>query len=192
MRSALLALTLLLGAVAPALADSYAEGEQLFEQGRYGDAALIFLRVARDDPRAAFALGRIYADGLGVPADHRQATRWFTRALIGQAESGPQRQNASPPLSAAQPAPAPRRSEPVKESGPRGHVDLGLFPTASDAQDAWSAVVAGDRSLQALRPQFRDFAGQTSLGAFNLPRNAAERLCAAARRARLDDCRLFF
>ncbi len=38
------------------------------------------LAARRDDPQAHTLIGRIYAEGLGVPKDEGTAARWYARA----------------------------------------------------------------------------------------------------------------
>lgn len=52
-----------------------------FDQGKYLTALELAEKAARrDDPQAHTLIGRIYADGLGVPKDEGAAARWYARA----------------------------------------------------------------------------------------------------------------
>ena len=52
-----------------------------FDQGKYLTALKLAEEAARrDDPQAHTLIGRIYADGLGVPKDDSTAARWYARA----------------------------------------------------------------------------------------------------------------
>ena len=60
-----------------------------FEQGQYLTALDLAERAAgKGDPQAHTLVGRIYADGLGVPKDEAVAARWYARgAELGDIEA---------------------------------------------------------------------------------------------------------
>ena len=52
-----------------------------FDQGQYLTALSLAEEAAKHgDPQAHTLIGRIYADGLGVPKDESAAARWYARA----------------------------------------------------------------------------------------------------------------
>ena len=62
-------------------ADAFQEGGAAYKAGNYELAAKKFMEVAdKDDHRAMYALGSMYAVGLGVPLDYRKAFELFSRA----------------------------------------------------------------------------------------------------------------
>jgi len=62
-------------------ADAFQEGGEAYKAGNYELAAKKFMEVAdKDDHRAMYALGSMYAVGRGVPLDYRKAFELFTRA----------------------------------------------------------------------------------------------------------------
>ncbi len=62
---------------------------EAFDQGRYLTALSLAARlVASGDPQAHTLIGRIHADGLGVPQDANLAAMWYARALeLGDLEA---------------------------------------------------------------------------------------------------------
>lgn len=60
-----------------------------FEQGQYLTALSLAEQAAKkDDPQAHTLVGRIYAEGLGVPKDEAVAARWYARgAELGDVEA---------------------------------------------------------------------------------------------------------
>ncbi len=60
-----------------------------FEQGRYLTALNLAERAAKEgDPQAHTLIGRIYAEGLGVPKDETVAAQWYARgAELGDTEA---------------------------------------------------------------------------------------------------------
>lgn len=189
-------------AAAPISAQTYADGARAFEEGEYGEAASIFIPLAmRGDPDAAFALGRQYAEGLGVPADQEQAKRWFKRGLIAEAERSRGSRRISTRVAAAEPSSRAIADRPLETSrtaratsraGPRGHVDLGVFDSEREARRIWTQIARSSRTLADIRPRFQPFASRTALGAYGVTRAEADAICAAAARADVDDCKLYF
>lgn len=62
---------------------------EAFDQGRYLTALSLAARLVNaGDPQAHTLIGRIHADGLGVPQDANLASMWYTRALeLGDVEA---------------------------------------------------------------------------------------------------------
>lgn len=72
---------LLLGAARMSYADAFEEGGAAYKAGDYELAAEKFKEVAgKNDHRAMYALGSMYAAGKGVPRDFRKAFELFSRA----------------------------------------------------------------------------------------------------------------
>lgn len=60
---------------------AFEEGGEAYKSGDYELAAKKFMEVAgKNDHRAMYALGSMYAVGRGVPLDYRKAFDYFTRA----------------------------------------------------------------------------------------------------------------
>jgi len=76
------ALALLLAlASAPTRADGFAEGQAAYQAGRYADALERWLATAAEgDPRAQFAVGTLYFQGVGTAQDLEASARWFRLA----------------------------------------------------------------------------------------------------------------
>ncbi|MEM6491606.1 MAG: hypothetical protein AAF684_06890 [Pseudomonadota bacterium] len=166
-------------AAGSAVAQSFEEGERAFAAGDFTRAAEIFVKLGRQgDPRAAFAVGRQFAEGLGLPQDARRAKQWYKYGLLAQADRDARAQAAAASVSTGDPS--------------RGLADLGRFADADDARRAWIAITERDRGLAAMEPQLYRLANGVAVGLFEITRPEAERVCAAARAADLYDCRLFF
>lgn len=72
---------LFLSAAGMSYADPFDEGGTAYKAGDYELAAKKFMEVAdKNDHRAMFALGSMYAAGKGVPRDYRKAFELFSRA----------------------------------------------------------------------------------------------------------------
>jgi cell division septation protein DedD len=70
-----------LAAIAPAAPPTVRSGIEAWERGDHAAAAAIWRNLAeKGDADAAFNLGQAYRLGRGVPADSRQAKRWFEMA----------------------------------------------------------------------------------------------------------------
>jgi len=73
------ALLLLWSAVA--FAGEYEDGVAAFERGNFKTAIAMFTKAAnKGDAKAQAMLGAVYAEGRGVPQDHKQAVSWFRKA----------------------------------------------------------------------------------------------------------------
>jgi TPR repeat protein len=86
--ASLLAAAVLLGSVAPA-AVPLDSGLEAFRKGNFAKARRLLAPMARaGDPVAQFHLGKMYADGLGVPRDQVRAVAWYRAAAErGHAEA---------------------------------------------------------------------------------------------------------
>jgi TPR repeat protein len=81
LRCVLLALLLLLSGSSIAFGDAFQDGVDAVEKGDYNTAYIIFLPLAeRGDARAQCNLGVMYDNGLGVPKDYKEASKWFRLA----------------------------------------------------------------------------------------------------------------
>ena len=82
-------LPLLLCAACYCHAGAFEEGGAAYRAGDYELAAKKFMEVAdKNDHRAMYALGSMYAVGKGVPLDYRKAFELFTRAArYGRADA---------------------------------------------------------------------------------------------------------
>ena len=70
-----------LASIAPAAPPTVRSGIEAWERGDHAAAAAIWRNLAeKGDADAAFNLGQAYRLGRGVPADSRQAKRWFEMA----------------------------------------------------------------------------------------------------------------
>lgn len=132
-----LALAALLAGAAPAMAGT-ALGAEYY--GAYGQASSIDdLEALADagDWRAQAALGRLYADGRGVPPDAVRAYYWLQLAAeAGDAESAVLRQDLARRMSAAERAEAEHRAaawRPAPAAVPRATLPaLGYQPEPGD------------------------------------------------------------
>ncbi len=90
LRLLLVALTLMAAAVSAGSAPAgWDEGRAAFERGDFEAARKAWLPLAEaGDARAQAALGSLYLDGLGVPADYGTALRWTRRAALGGDATG--------------------------------------------------------------------------------------------------------
>jgi hypothetical protein len=62
------------------------EGEAAESRSDYSNALVWYKRAASlGSPDAAFDVGWLYQDGLGVPADPTQTLQWYHRADAGHA-----------------------------------------------------------------------------------------------------------
>jgi TPR repeat protein len=60
----------------------FKSGGDAYKRGDYETAAKEFLPLAeKDDHRAMYALGSMYAGGNGVPQDFSEALKWFRKAV---------------------------------------------------------------------------------------------------------------
>ena len=77
----ILALTMLLLAAAPSIADDVRRGTSLYWRGDYGAAAAVLKPLARDgNVLAQFAIAVMYDDGRGLPQDFSRALSWYRKA----------------------------------------------------------------------------------------------------------------
>lgn len=59
----------------------FEQGLEFFHDNDYANAARCFKQEAEQgNAEAQFSLGNMYAEGLGVPQDDRQAASWFSKA----------------------------------------------------------------------------------------------------------------
>ncbi len=117
-RSAALAVAVLIFCTPPAVAD-YEAGGQAWKAGRPAEA-LEQWRAAADagDRRAMLALGRLYLKGLGAPQDYVLAHMWFNLAASrGEMEALKERDALTAKMIPAERAEAQRRA---REWRPRG------------------------------------------------------------------------
>ncbi len=74
----------------PAWADLFQDGEDAYANKDYATALHDFRPLAdKGDARAEFILGVMYANGLGVPQDDKEAVKWF-RLAADQGTAGAQ------------------------------------------------------------------------------------------------------
>jgi len=80
-RSLLLALALTTGAWVPVQAQTFVQSAAAYERKEYRTAFAGYKKLAaQGDARAQNNLGRMYADGQGVPKNDQQAVVWFRKA----------------------------------------------------------------------------------------------------------------
>ncbi|MBV9492410.1 MAG: SEL1-like repeat protein, partial [Verrucomicrobia bacterium] len=61
-----------------------AEAKELLQESRFLEALFLFRESAStDNPEALFYLGRLHANGWGVPRDYAQARQWYEMAAAG-------------------------------------------------------------------------------------------------------------
>ena len=78
----ILALVLTLGTSGPAHAEAEDPAFAAFFSGRYLEALKLAKQDAkRGEPQAPTLIGRIYAEGLGVPQDKRKAAEWYATGV---------------------------------------------------------------------------------------------------------------
>jgi TPR repeat protein len=64
-------------------AADFAAGVAAFDAGDNAEAWLQFWMLAEDgDPAAQYNLGQFYREGIGIPADLREARRWYEKAAV--------------------------------------------------------------------------------------------------------------
>jgi uncharacterized protein len=75
---------------APVAADPLQDGEAAYNRGDYATALRLYLHLAEQgDASAEYEVGRIYANGNGVPRSTAEALEWF-RLAADQGDSGAQ------------------------------------------------------------------------------------------------------
>ena len=81
LRTALLALTLVVAPVVPSFAGPYEDGLAAYEHGDYATALKLWRPLAEQgDANAQANLGELFANGLGVPQNYAEAVNWWRKA----------------------------------------------------------------------------------------------------------------
>ena len=153
-RIAMMALAAALVATQPARAD-YDAGQRAWDAGRPGEA-LTQWRTAADagDRRAMLALGRLYAQGLGVLQDYIEAHKWLNLAASrGEAAALDERDALASKMTPAQMARAQERAAAWRPgASPAGGAPDGTAAEATEAIPAPdSAPGAGSPPPRAIR-----------------------------------------
>ena len=153
-RIAMMALAAALVATQPARAD-YDAGQRAWDAGRPGEA-LTQWRTAADagDRRAMLALGRLYAQGLGVLQDYIEAHKWLNLAASrGEAAALNERDALASKMTPAQMATAQERAATWRPgASPAGGAPDGTAAEATETIPAPdSAPGAGSPPPRAIR-----------------------------------------
>ena len=140
---------------APAAVADYAAGQQAWDAGRPAEA-LSEWRSAADagDRRAMLALGRRYAQGLGVVQDYVEAHKWLNLAAsLGEAAAVEERDALAARMTPQQVATAQERAAAWRPGANRaaGAVKIADTPGTAGAQAAAPASDAGPPLPRAIR-----------------------------------------
>src|SRR6185503_8133210 len=69
------------GCATGAAADSYEDAVAALGRRDFTHAVRLFRPLAEQgNPRAQIRLGRMYANGLGIPQDYQEAVKWYRKA----------------------------------------------------------------------------------------------------------------
>ena len=172
----LLTLVLMLACLPPTRAD-YEAGERAWEAGRLEQALTEWRSAATSgDRRAMLALGRLYAQGLGVLQDYVEAHKWFNLAASrGEADAVPERDALASKMTPHQIAAAQQRAAAWQPVPGRGEPEVAEAPTSvigppppraiREAQELLAALgyapgpadgIWGERSARAYQAFLRD------------------------------------
>ena len=126
----LLTLALMLASASPTRAD-YEAGQRAWEAGRLEQALTEWRSAATSgDRRAMLALGRLYAQGLGVLQDYMEAHKWFNLAASrGEADAVPERDALASKMTPQQIAAAQQRAAAWQPVPGRGEPEVAEAPT---------------------------------------------------------------